>query len=119
VEGFVSAQDYRVNAEVRRILVSRWVDVARLQLGTTNGVVYLMGTLDTTVMDPTRRKAASQQGDRPTVKQPQWSTSERILHLASSLEKEIRRLRDVRDVIFKLDNVFKRGGRWRIVESQL
>ena len=115
----MSAQDYRVNAEVRRILVSRWVDVARLQLGTTNGVVYLMGTLDTTIMDPTKRKVASQNpGERPSVIVPQWSTAERVLHLASSLEREIRRLRDVRDVVFKLDNVFKRGGRWRIVESQ-
>lgn len=113
----MSAQDYRVNAEVRRILVSRWVDVSRLQLGTTNGVVYLMGSLDTTVMDPGRRQAAGRSGDWQPAAVPQRSPAERLLHLAMSLEKEIRRIRDVRDVVFKLDNVFKRSGRWRIVES--
>jgi hypothetical protein len=104
----VSAQDYRINAEVRRHLVSRWVDVARLQLGTTNGVVYLLGHLSTTMEDPVRRL----DGDGPA-----GTSGERILELAIVLDKELRRLRDVRDVVFKLDNACKRGGRWRIPDG--
>ena len=50
----MSVHDYRINAEVRRFLVSRWVDVSRLDLGCTNGVVYIIGYLDTLVLDPSR-----------------------------------------------------------------
>jgi hypothetical protein len=102
----MSIQDYKINAEVRRLLVSRWVDVTRLQLGATNGVVYVMGFLDTVVADPQRRAdQAMRRGD-----------GERALRLAMLLDKEIRRLHFVRDVVFKLDNVYKRGGRWRSIE---
>ena len=101
----MSAQDYRINAEVRRHLVSRWVDIQQLQLGTTNGVVYVIGQLDTTMEDPRRRleEGAGRQ------------SAERVLRLALHLERELRGIRDVRDVIFRFDNVFKRGGRWRMV----
>jgi hypothetical protein len=102
----MSVQDYKINAEVRRFLVSRWVDVSRLQLGTTNGVVYVMGFLDTVVADPQRRADHAQQR----------SQGERALRLAMMLDKEIRRMPFVRDVVFKLDNVYKRGGRWRSIE---
>jgi hypothetical protein len=106
LEAFVSVQDYRINAEVRRLLVSRWVDVVRLQVGTTNGVVYLIGSLGTSVEEQNRREDDPQRLSPP----------ERTLHLAKTLEKDIRRIREVRDVVFKLDNVYKRGGRWRLVE---
>ena len=100
----MSVQDYRVNAEVRRLLVSRWVDVSLLQIGTTNGVVYILGHLDSTMEDPGRR-----------VRVP--GPNERILRLAMTLDKDLRRVRDVRDVVFKLDNVMKRGGRWRTADG--
>lgn len=103
-EAALSVQDYRLNAEVRRFLVSRWVDVGRLQIGTTNGVVYIMGALDTTMEDPHRRV------DEIVHR----GAGERVLRLAVSLEKSLRRIPDVRDVVFKLDNIHKRGGRWRI-----
>lgn len=100
----MSVQDYRLNAEVRRFLVSRWVDVSRLRLGTTNGVVYIIGTLDTTMEDPHRR----------VDEVVHLAASDRVLRLAVSLEKYLRRMPDVRDVVFKLDNIYKRGGRWRV-----
>jgi hypothetical protein len=97
----VSAQDYRINAVVRRHLVSRWVDVNRLQLGTTNGVVYVIGTLETTQEDPSRANNEHRDHD------------DRLCHLVLRLEKELRRLPDVRDLVFKLENLSKRSGRWR------
>jgi len=102
----MSVQDYRINAEVRRHLVSRWVDVSVLRIGTTNGVVYVMGRLDTSLDDPVRRQ-----------RQAHDESLNRILRLVIQIEREIRRLRDVRDVVFKLDNASKRGGRWRIIEQ--
>lgn len=104
LEGAVSVQDYRLNAEVRRFLVSRWVDVGRLQIGTTNGVVYIMGVLDTTMEDPHRRV------DEVVHR----AAGERVLRLTMSLDKSLRRIPDVRDVVFKLENVHRRGGRWRV-----
>jgi hypothetical protein len=103
----LSVQDYRINAEVRRYLVSRWVDVEQLQLGATNGVVYVMGRLDTTLEDPNRRM------DEKARREP----AARVLHMALMLEREIRRIRDVRDVVFKLENAYKRGGRWRSIDG--
>jgi hypothetical protein len=103
----VSVVDYRINAEVRRHLVSRWVDVSRLQLGTTNGVVYVMGFLDTTMEDPGRRLDEMEQ------RHP----GARALQLAMRLDRDLRRLPDIRDVVFKLENVFKRGGRWRTMDG--
>jgi len=104
--GAVSAQDYRVNAEVRRLLVSRWVDVSQLQIGTTNGVVYLLGRLDTTMEDPAKRDEMRGRG-----------SSDRTVSLVVALEKDLRRMRDVRDVVMKLDNAIKRGGRWRATDG--
>jgi hypothetical protein len=99
----MSAQDYRINAEVRRYFVSRWVDVSRLQIGTTNGVIYILGHLETTMEDPRRRLEVSVEG----------GALERLLLLARQLERDLRRIRDVRDVIFKFENITKRGGKWR------
>lgn len=103
----MSVQDYRINAEVRRFLVSRWVDVELLQLGATNGVVYIMGRLDTTLEDPGRRMDEQVHRDAAV----------RVLQLALSLERDLRRIRDVRDVVFKLENAYKRGGRWRALDG--
>jgi hypothetical protein len=103
----VSAHDYRVNAEVRRFLVSHWVDVSRLQIGTTNGIVYLIGYLDTKADDPTRR----------TDEVRSTSIEDRALRTAQMLDKQLRRLPDVRDVIFKLENVHRKGRVWHGVRT--
>lgn len=104
----LSSLDYRINAEVRRHLVSRWVDVSRLQIGTTNGVVYLLGTLEPTVEDALQR--AGQLPEREAVK--------RLVRLVALLDKELRRLRGVRDVVLNLRNVRKKGGTWKLVGAR-
>jgi hypothetical protein len=100
----VSSQDYRINAEVRRLLVSRWVDVSLLQIGTTNGVVYLMGSFEPAVED------ALQRVGQPPEKDP----AQRILRLLMQVDKDLRRLRGVRDVVLNLRNVRRKGGLWRV-----
>jgi hypothetical protein len=103
----MSAHDYRVNAVVRHHLVSRSVNLAALQVGTTNGVVYILGRLETTIDDPERHLAEARHEPAET----------RTLRLAMQLEREVRRIRDVRDIVFKLQNVAKRGGRWRLTAA--
>jgi hypothetical protein len=101
----VSAQDYRINAEVRRTLVSRWIDVSALQIGTTNGVVYLLGTFEPLVEDALQRAGQTQEND-PT---------RRIQRLIQLVEKDLRRIRGLRDVVFNLRNARKKGGTWRVI----
>ena len=74
----MSAQDYRVNAEVRRLLVSRWIDVSRIQIGTTNGVVYLMGTFEPTIENALERSGIFAESQDP---------AERLIRLIVLVEK--------------------------------
>jgi hypothetical protein len=104
----VSSHDYRINAEVRRFLVSRWVDVSLLQIGTTNGVVYLMGSFEPLVEDALQRVGQMQERD----------PAQRLLRLLLLVEKELRRLRGVRDVVFNLRNARRKGGIWRVKGPQ-
>ena len=106
-EAVVSAQDYRINAEVRRTLVSRWIDVTALQIGTTNGVVYLLGTFEPLVEDALQRAGQTQEYD----------PARRIQRLIQLVDKDLRRIRGVRDLVFNLRNARKRGGVWRIFGS--
>jgi hypothetical protein len=100
----VSSQDYRINAGVRRLLVSRWVDVSALQIGTTNGVVYLMGSFEPAVED------ALQRVGQP----PEQDPAQRILRLLMLVDRDLRRLRGVRDVVLNLRNVRRKAGIWRV-----
>jgi len=100
----VSAHDYRITAEVRRRLVSHWVDVSRLQIGTTNGTVYIIGVLEPAVEDALERSGLAGEHD----------ANERLIRLASVIEKELRRIRDVREVVFNLKNLRKRGRTWSL-----
>jgi len=100
----VSSQDYRINAEVRRLLVSRWVDVSALQIGTTNGVVYLMGSFEPAVED------ALQRVGQP----PERDPAQRILRLLMVVDRDLKRLRGVRDVVLNLRNVRRKGGIWKV-----
>lgn len=100
----MSAEDYRINAEVRRHLTSRWIDVSRLQIGTTNGVVYLMGTFEP-VVDDALRRAGEHQVDDPV---------KRLIKLLTLVDRELRRLRNVRDVVHNFRNIKRKGGMWRV-----
>lgn len=101
----MSAQDYRINAEVRRVLVSRWVDVTALQIGTTNGVVYLLGTFEPLVESALLRAGQTQEMD----------PVRRTQRLVQLVEKDLRRIRGVRDLVFNLRNARKKGGTWTVI----
>lgn len=88
--------DFRINTQVRRILVKRWIDTSKVEFGTTNGVVYIKGVIAT----PEEHRALSSLGGRSR------------LDLILKIEKEIRRLPDVKDVVFKLADFQKAAGRW-------
>ncbi len=92
-------EDYRLNAQVRTVLVRRWIDLSKVEYGVTNGVVYLRGSL---LPHQTKRE----QGDE-RLRQEEEAT------VAGRLERLLRQLPGVRDVVFQLDRVVKVGWRWR------
>jgi hypothetical protein len=95
----MSVEDYRINAFVRTVLVRRWIDTSRVDFGTSNGVVYLRGILRQTY-------------GRKHLEESQQEI-DNLLSLIRKLEREIRTIPGVRDVVFKFDNFEKRAGQWK------
>lgn len=95
--GEVSVEDYRINAFVRSVLVRRWIDTSRVDFGTSNGVVYLKGMFRQIY----RRKACEE-----------LEGVDDLLAVVHRLEKDIRSIQGVRDVVFRLSNFEKKGGKW-------
>jgi len=96
----MSVEDYRINAFVRSVLVRRWIDTSRVDFGTSNGVVYLRGI----VRQVYGRKQLEDEDNEEV---------DSLLSLIRRIEKEIKSIPGVRDVVFKLDNFEKRGGQWK------
>jgi len=90
--------DYRLNAQVRAVLVRRAIDLAKVEHGVTNGVIYLKGTL--------RCYMNTRKDDVPEDKQEEAA-------VAARLERSLRQIPGVRDVVFCLDRIQKVGWRWR------
>jgi len=95
----MSVEDYRINAFVRSVLVKRWIDTSRVDFGTSNGVVYVRGIL-------------RQVYGRKQLEEDEEGL-DNLLALVRKVEKEIRTIPGVRDIVFKLDNFEKRGGQWK------
>jgi hypothetical protein len=95
----MSVEDYRINAFVRSVLVKRWIDTSRVDFGTSNGVVYVRGILRQVY----GRKQLEEDDEEV----------DNLLALVRKVEKEIRTIPGVRDIVFKLDNFEKRGGQWK------
>lgn len=95
----MSVEDYRINAFVRSVLVRRWIDTSRVDFGTSNGVVYVRGIL-------------RQIYGRKQLEEDQREV-DNLIALLRKVEKEIRTIPGVKDVIFKFDNFEKRAGQWK------
>jgi len=95
----VAFEDYRMKAQVRAILVRRWVDLSKLEYSVTNGVIYLRGSLRPYLTE--RMKDSTKNDDLE-------------LEMVVRLERSLRSLPGVRDVVFQLDRLKKVGWRWRI-----
>jgi hypothetical protein len=91
----VPTEDFRINAVVRTILVRFWIDTSKLDHGAINGVIYLRGRLI-----------------KEIVRENDQDSEESILFLARRLERELKNIRGVRDVVYNLENLIKARGRW-------
>ncbi len=95
-------QDFVILSEVRRILIRSNIDYTKIDLGTVKGVVYFRGVF------------------RPYLP-PQLRGEESIkLYIERTLitlEKKIRSIPGVSDVIFQFNNWKKEKGRWFPLQS--
>ena len=88
--------DARIHSRVRNILSRRWVDLRLLHLGTVDGVVHLEGEL---------RQCLSL---APAVGEGGPS-----LQFVRKVERELRSIPGVRDIIFSIAGFEKVGSEWR------
>jgi hypothetical protein len=89
-------EDARIHSRVRSVLSRRWVDLKRLHVGTVDGVILIEGEL---------RQCLSL---APSVGEGRPS-----LQFIRKLEREMRGIPGVRDVVISLTGFEKVGSEWR------
>jgi len=94
----VAYEDYRINAQVRAVLVRRGVDLTKVEHGVTNCVIYLRGAI---------RPYFTEVSDDPT------QARQDEVSIVTKLERALRALPGVRDVVFNLDRIVKVGWKWK------
>jgi hypothetical protein len=90
-------EDFVIQANIRQMLTRTEIDVSQMEFGTVKGVVYIRGTFRFSRSDPS------------------WDSNrvnDFIAQTLFSLEKKIRRIEGVSDVIFQLSNWRKEKGHW-------
>ncbi len=96
-------EDFAIQANIRRMLARADIDASQMEFGTVRGVVYIHGTF--------RLSRIGELWDSD--KSNDYGAN--ALH---SLEKKIRRIPGVADVIFQLTNWRKEKGHWSQVKMK-
>lgn len=91
--------DYKITTQIRSLLVTRWVDLSRVDYGVTNGVVYMNGSLN--------HHLSRAERDNPDLAKAS------DVELVTVLERLVRSIHGVRDVVFKFSNLTKAGSKWK------
>ncbi len=90
------SEDARIHSRVRNVLSRRWVDVKRLNVGTIDGVIHIEGELKQCL------SLAPAIGEgRPS------------LQFLRKIERELRSIAGVRDVVFSIAGFEKVGSEWK------
>ncbi len=94
-------EDFVIQSHLRRVLIRTNIDSSRMDFGTVKGVVYIRGIFEV----PHSSK--------------DWDEEKRknlVMNTLFSLEKKVRSIPGVSDVIFQLLNWRKERGQWIPVE---
>ncbi len=98
----MSVSDFKVNADVRRILNKHWISLKQIRFSCTGGIVYLRGSLELMYNAQTGEKGW------------QGMTGEQI----RILERAIKKIPNVKRVNFKLNNWEKTSDGWTRIIHQ-
>ncbi len=96
-------EDFVVQSNIRRMLIRTSINYSRMDFGTVKGVVYIRGVFQ--ISHPTP------DGDEEKIK----DLTVRTLY---SLEKKVRNIPGVSDIIFQLLNWRKERGQWVPIEMK-
>jgi hypothetical protein len=99
-------EDFAIQANIRQMLTRTEIDMSQMEFGTVKGVVYIKGTFRFS------RSEASWGSDK---------VNDYTVQTLYSLEKKIRRIDGVSDVIFQFSNWRKEKGHWfhaKMVEKE-
>jgi hypothetical protein len=96
-------QDFLIHNEVRRELVRTQAFVEKIKSGTTRGVVYLGGEFRIRLVG---------------AKLAREKYHDVLISTLIALEKRLRRISGVVDIVFQFSNIQKFGGFWRPVLSR-
>lgn len=94
-------EDFVIQSNLRRILIRTNINYSRMDFGTVKGVVYIRGIFQTAL--------SSKDGEEEKIKNMTINT-------LYSLEKKVRSIPGVNDVIFQLLNWRKERGQWVPIE---
>jgi hypothetical protein len=89
------ALDHTITRQVRAALKRRWIDSEHLAFGSVNGVVYMRGAL----------------GREPLAAVPPIE-GDSDLSMIHALERELRAIDGVKDVVLELSGYERQGDRW-------
>jgi hypothetical protein len=84
--------DSKIQAKVRILLARRWVDLRAVTIGTTNGVVYIGGSL----------KSSGRPSAAPEEPDPAEAALDGSPRWFQRIRREISEIPEVRDVVFML-----------------
>lgn len=93
-------EDARIHSRVRNVLSRRWVDIKRLHVGTVDGVIHIEGDFKQSL------------SLAPTIGEGKPS-----LQFLRKIERELRSINGVRDVVFSISGFEKVGSEWRRIAS--
>ena len=109
-------QDFVIQSNVRRLLVRSSIDYTTIDIGTVRGVVYLGGVFRMSGINPNRHEA----GDEPAMKDVATFVKrqhEMVARTLYTLERRVRGVAGVQDVIFQFSNWKKEKGQWVSVKE--
>ena len=96
-------EDFVIQSDIRRILIRTNINYSRMDFGTVKGVVYIRGIFQLSF--------SPKQGEEEKMKTMTTNT-------LYSLEKKVRSIPGVSDVIFQLHNWRKERGQWVPIEMK-
>lgn len=96
----MSVEDLKIKCEIRNILVQLWIDSTKLSVSSHQGVVYFRGSLERVKKEHSLILGT-------------YHHERDLLTSIQNLEERIRRIRNVKRIVFDIDNFKKVGNTWQ------